>query len=83
MAYEVWRFICSNNEEHGEMEYEGNGDYTCPICGETYHDFHFEDDEDDDSERLSVYDAADYWLSSGKDEDYMFGYTREELEDAL
>ena len=31
---------------------------------------------------LSVYDAADIWLSSGKDEDQMFGYTREQLEAA-
>lgn len=34
-------------------------------------------------ENLSVYDAAMIWLSNGKDEDYMFGYTEEELEDAL
>ena len=44
-----------------------------------------EDDfeEDDRSERLSVWDAADIWASNGKDEDYMFGYTEEELENAL
>lgn len=43
-----------------------------------------EDDEwDDDSERISVEDAANIWLSNGKDEDYMFGYSEEELEDAL
>lgn len=40
-----------------------------------------EDDDGDDS--LSVWDAADIWLSSCKDEDYMFGYTEEELENAL
>lgn len=40
------------------------------------------DDEDSD-ENISVYDAADIWASNGKDEDYMFGYTEEELEDAL
>lgn len=40
--------------------------------------------EDDDSDEcLSVYDAADIWASNGKDEDYMFGYTEQELEDAL
>ena len=33
--------------------------------------------------KFSVYDAADIWLSNGKDEDYMFGYTEEELERAL
>ena len=34
-------------------------------------------------ESLSVYEAAEIWASHGKDEDYMFGYTEEELEDAL
>ena len=43
-----------------------------------------EDDEDYESdEPLSVWDAAEIWASNGKDEDYMFGYTEEELEDAL
>lgn len=41
------------------------------------------DEEVDDSERLSVYDAALIWIFNGKDEDYTFGYTEEELEDAL
>lgn len=36
-----------------------------------------------DGEVLSVYDAALIWVSNGKDEDYMFGYTEEELENAL
>ena len=38
---------------------------------------------DEDDERLSVYDAAMIWISHGKDEDYMFGYSEEELESAL
>lgn len=42
-----------------------------------------DDDDDDGEERLSVYDAALIWASNGKDEDYTFGYTEEELEDAL
>lgn len=41
------------------------------------------DDEDDDGEGLSVYDAALIWASHGKDEEYTFGYTEDELEDAL
>ena len=41
------------------------------------------DDEEDDGEGLSVYDAALIWVSNGKDEDYMFGYSEEELENAL
>lgn len=40
-------------------------------------------DDDDGSETLSVWDAADIWASNGKDEGYMFGYTEEELENAL
>lgn len=40
-------------------------------------------DDEDDSERLSVWDAALIWASNGKDEDYTFGYTEEELEEAL
>ena len=52
--------------------------YHCDYCASQY-----EDDEDDDGEGLSVQDAALIWASNGKDEDYMFGYSEEELEDAL
>ena len=38
---------------------------------------------DDISENINRWDAADIWASNGKDEDYMFGYTEEELEDSL
>lgn len=37
----------------------------------------------DESEALDVYDAADIWFCSGEDEDYMFGFTEEELRKAL
>ena len=42
------------------------------------------EDHDDDGSTgsLSVYDAADIWLSSGMDEDSMFGYTEHELKRA-
>lgn len=40
-------------------------------------------DNQSDSESMSVYDAAQIWLSNGKDEDYTFGYSEEELENAL
>lgn len=40
-------------------------------------------EDEDDSECLSVWEAAAIWASNGKDEDYMFGYTEGELEDAL
>ena len=80
MAYQIFSPLCRNHE-HGGMDYEGEGDYECPVCGFTYHD----DDYDDDGngERLSVYEAAEIWASKGKDEDYMFGYSEDELEDAL
>lgn len=39
--------------------------------------------DEDDGEGLSVYDAAEIWASSGKDEDYMFGYSEDDLESAL
>ncbi|GAB3865443.1 hypothetical protein GCM10028801_35940 [Nocardioides maradonensis] len=42
----------------------------------------FSDDDDSDDETLSVYDAADIWRSKGMDEDYMFGYSEEELRNA-
>lgn len=70
--------ICRNNE-HGEMDYMGNGYFVCPVCGADHQDWEYCDDD----EALSVYDAALIWASHGKDEDYMFGYTEEELEDAL
>ncbi|MBG6109066.1 hypothetical protein IWX88_002737 [Frigoribacterium sp. CG_9.8] len=33
-------------------------------------------------ESISVSDAANIWLSSGKDEDQMFGFSAEQLEAA-
>ncbi|MGP5083049.1 hypothetical protein ACTXJ8_14955 [Corynebacterium variabile] len=43
------------------------------------------DDEDDSQsdESLSVYEAANIWASNGMDEDYTFGYSETELEEAL
>ena len=40
-------------------------------------------EEEESEERISVWDAAEMWASNGKDEDYMFGYTEDELENAL
>lgn len=36
-----------------------------------------------EDERISVYDAADIWVSNGEDDDYMFGYSEDELRRAL
>lgn len=60
-----------------DMEYIGDGDWKCPSCGVIA--FGEPDEDDDDGEALSVWDAADIYLSYGCDEDYRFGYTHEEL----
>lgn len=39
--------------------------------------------DDRSGETLSVYEAANIWASNGKDEDYAFGYSEAELEEAL
>lgn len=64
------------------MKYRGDGDYICLVCGETYHDDEF-DNDNNECERLSVYDAALIWASHGKDEDYTFRFSEDELEAAL
>ena len=63
------------------IDLDGSWDGESYICD--YCDGDMEDDYDDDGECLSVSDAADIWLSSGMDEDSMFGYTEEELLDNL
>lgn len=73
-------FMCPNcgrrmrrvKNDWGEWDGET---YECDWCSGDY--------DDDDEESLSVDEAALIWASNGKDEDYMFGYSEEELEDAL
>ena len=43
----------------------------------------YDEDGFDDSEAISVDEAALIWASNGKDEDYTFGYSEYELEKAL
>ena len=64
------------------LVYEGFRQWVCPICNAVF-DLEGVEVDDDEGERLSVYEAAHIWASRGKDEDYMFGYTEEELEEAL
>ena len=40
-------------------------------------------EEFDDAQAISVDEAALIWASNGKDEDYTYGYSEDELEDAL
>lgn len=85
-------WYCDNCNDHLNNQpgfYDDCTVWSCVACGHT--NFITEDeiiwDEDFDnnsfSERLSVDDAALIWLSYGKDEDYMFGYSAQELEDTL
>lgn len=57
--------------------------YRCEYCAGSSDDYDYDEDDDESGEGLSVYDAALIWASNGKDEDYTFGYSEEELEDAL
>ena len=36
--------LCKDNE-HGQMDYNGDGDYECPVCGFEYHDDDFDEDD--------------------------------------
>ena len=66
------------NEMHRRYSYS---DWWCDTCHAGPYDDEDEEGNTDD-ESLSVYDAADIWVSSGRDEDYTFDYTEEELERA-
>lgn len=57
--------------------------YSGMYCENCRYGLEDDDDVDDDGESLSVYDAALIWQSNGMDEDYMFGYSEDELRDAL
>ena len=46
-------------------------------------EYDYEDDDYECEDSISVNDAALAWLCRGMDEDYTFGFSREELEDAL
>lgn len=54
------------------MKYYGPDDYD---------EFDEEFDDDEPSEYLDIYDAREYYISSGMDEDYTFGYSEEEFRD--
>ena len=58
-----------------EYGYWDGETYICDYCGN--------EGEGYDEDALSPYDAALIWKSNGCDEDYMFGYTEEELREAL
>ena len=90
-------WICDQCYSEMEVTHEGynRNKVECPSCGTYWYiddnDEYINDgsgwnafgDDDDSGESLSVEEAAAIWASHGKDEDYMFGYDEDELEDAL
>lgn len=57
--------------------------YSAMYCENCRYGFDDTEDNYDDSEAIHVYDAALIWKSNGKDEDYTFGFSTDELEEAL
>lgn len=75
----------------GQTKKTGPSVWECLDCGAELHkgddgkifvDGYY-DVDDNESEMISVWDAANIYLSNGFDEDYRFGYTHEELINAL
>ena len=46
-----------------------------------YKEYYDDDDDDDGDEYLDRYTAEEIWLGSGKDEDYLFGYSESDFDD--
>lgn len=75
-------YYCDECDTEMELLWEENK-VICPECG-NWDEISDEEMEDYDGPTcMDVYDAALIWISKGKDEDYMFGYSEEELEAAL
>jgi hypothetical protein len=66
-----------------DMVYMGDGNWECPTCGSVIAFGEPDEDDEDNGEALSIWEAADIYLSHGFDEDYRFGYTHDELMKAL
>lgn len=83
-ASDIW--TCSecgstNDVSEDNIVFDDEEEEFYALQDDTFYDD--EDDDDDCGDRLSLSDAADIFGSRGCDEDYMFGYTRKELERAL
>ena len=75
-------------KECGEVNYMNENEILSDIEAEEFRNSGFDSYNEYNADKysgegLSVDDAAIIWLSHGKDEDYMFGYSEYELEDAL
>lgn len=74
----------STGQLHASIDDDGEHNKCRCTIGEDHYENGplVDDDDDEDDEALSVDDAADIWRSKGMDEDYMFGYSVEELRNA-
>ena len=78
---EAKRFI-EEMDDYGDFYWSSTGEVLAVYSSYSLEDALEERKRELDSEAISVSDAALIWRSHGKDEDYMFGYTEEELENA-
>ena len=69
----------STGQLHVSIDDDGEHNKCRCATGEDHYENGPVVDEDEDGESISVGDAADIWRSKGMDEDYMFGYSTEEL----
>ena len=91
--YDWWCDECNASLDEQEGFFSTCGIWTCDVCGwinliDENSDLEGNGTIDDgvswdNDEPISIYDAANIWASHGKDEDYSFGFTEEELNDAL
>lgn len=88
-------WFCDNCNDYINIQDGFNdncGEWTCTKCGHVnsissdqiidINEDQYEDSTELD-ESLNVWDAADIYFSNGCDEDYMFGFSHEELEQAF
>lgn len=71
--------LCTKTDCDETMYYEGSGYWKCPKCGREEY-LGYDDEGESTEESLDRIDASLIYRSSGRDEDYMFGYSEEELE---
>lgn len=76
------RYNCEECGADMELIWEKNL-VLCTECGRSLEISDEEMEDFDGPSSMNIYDAALIWLSNGCDEDYMFGYTEEELRAAL
>ena len=75
-------YNCDECGSRMELVWEENK-VICPECGNWEEISDEEMEEFEGPAGMDVTEAAHIWASHGKDEDYMFGFSEDELENAL